>query len=152
MGDVIVRNVKARRDYEIIETLEAGIALKGSEVKSLRDRRANIDEAFARVQNGEIYLLNAHISEYGHANLFNHDPRAPRKLLLHKSEIRRLASYAQQKGYALIPLSLYWKNGLVKVELAIAKGRRKYDKREELKRRELDRQMRRALMHRLKNA
>lgn len=143
-------NRKARLDYEVIETIEAGIVLTGSEVKSLRERRANIDDAFARFVNNELFLHNAHISEYPNATHFNHDPKAPRKLLLHRSELRRLAGYLQQKGYTLVPLSLYWKNGLVKVELALARGRKQFDKRQVIKQRELDRQLKRALMHRLR--
>lgn len=149
MGD-IVTNSKARRDYHIIEVLEAGIALRGTEVKSLREGRAQINDAFAKVVNGEVYLYNAHIDEYSHGNWTNHDPRAPRKLLLKKSEIKRLAGLLTTKGYTLIPLSLYWKNRRVKVALALAKGKVEYDKRQDLKERETQKMIKRIMMHKLK--
>jgi SsrA-binding protein len=146
----IVTNPKARRDYHILETFEAGIVLKGTEVKSLRAGKGQIADAFARVDNNEAWLHNAHIEEYSHGNLFNHVPKAPRKLLLNKSEIRKLFELASVKGNALIPLSLYWKNGRVKVQIAVGKGKAQFDKREDLKRRESDREMKQATMKRLK--
>jgi len=146
----IVTNSKARRDYHILETFEAGIALRGTEVKALRARKAQIRDAFARVDNGEVFLYNAHIDEYSHGNLQNHQPKSPRKLLLHKSEIRKLFALASVKGNALVPLSMYWKNGRVKVALAVGKGKAEFDKREDLKERESDREVKRATMHRLK--
>ena len=146
----IVSNPKARRDYHILETFEAGIALKGTEVKSLRAGKAQIADAFARVENGEVWLYNAHIEEFTHGNVFNHPPKAPRKLLLHKSEIRKLFGLASVKGNALFPLAMYWKNGRVKVALGVGKGKAQFDKREDIKRRETDREMKRAVMHRLK--
>ena len=146
----IVTNSKARRDYHILETFEAGIALKGTEVKSLRAGKAQIADAFARVENGEVWLYNAHIEEFTHGNVFNHPPKAPRKLLLHKSEIRKLFGLASVKGNALFPLAMYWKNGRVKVALGVGKGKAQFDKREDIKRRETDREMKRAVMHRLK--
>jgi SsrA-binding protein len=146
----IVTNPKARRDYHILETFEAGIVLRGTEVKALRAGKGQIADAFARVENGEVYLHNAHIDEYSHGNLLNHQPKAVRKLLLHKSEIRKLFELAAVKGNALFPLSFYWKNGKVKVALGVGKGKAQYDKRETLKRRESDRELKRAQMHRLK--
>ena len=126
----IVTNSKARRDYHILETFEAGIVLRGTEVKALH---------------------NAHIDEYSHGNLQNHEPKATRKLLLHKSEIRKLFEFASIKGHALVPLSFYWKNGRVKVALAVGKGKAQYDKREDMKTRDADRELKRAQMHRLKS-
>jgi len=146
----IVTNSKARRDYHILETFEAGIVLRGTEVKALRAGKGQISDAFARVDNDEVYLHNAHIDEYSHGNLQNHEPKAVRKLLLHKSEIRKLFSLISVKGNALVPLSMYWKNGRVKVALAVGKGKAQYDKREDLKQREADREVKRASMHRLK--
>ena len=146
----IVTNSKARRDYHILDTFEAGIALRGTEVKSLRAGRGQISDAFARVEHDEVFLYNAHIEEYSHGNLQNHEPKAVRKLLLHKSEIRKLFGLAAVKGNALVPLSLYWKNGRVKVALAVGKGKAQYDKREDLKKRESDRELKRAQMHRFK--
>src|SRR5947208_14809887 len=142
----IVTNSKARRDYHILETFEAGIVLRGTEVKALRAGKGQIADAFARVDGGEVYLHNAHIDEYTHGNLQNHQPKAARKLLLHKSEIRKLFELAAIKGNALVPLSLYWKNGKVKVALAVGKGKAQYDKREDLKRRESERELKRATM------
>lgn len=146
----IVTNSKARRDYHILETFEAGIVLRGTEVKALRAGKGQIADAFARVENGEVFLYQAHIDEYAHGNLQNHQPKAPRKLLLHKSEIRKLFGLAAVKGHALVPLSFYWKNGRVKVALAVGKGKAQFDKREDLKRRETDRELKRATMHRFR--
>lgn len=147
----IVTNPKARRDYHVLETFEAGIVLRGTEVKALRAGKGQIADAYARVEEGEVFLYNAHIDEYSHGNLQNHQPKATRKLLLHKSEIRKLFGLAAVKGHALFPLSFYWKNGKVKVALAVGKGKAQYDKREDLKRRESDRELKRAQMHRLKS-
>ncbi len=146
----LLSNPKARRDYQILETLEAGIVLRGTEVKTLRAGKGQISDAFARVENGEVFLYNAHIDEYSHGNLQNHQPKAVRKLLLHKSEIRKLFEQASVKGNALLPLSFYWKNGKVKVALAVGKAKARYDKREELKEREADREVKRATMKRQK--
>jgi SsrA-binding protein len=145
-----VKNSKARRDYHILETFEAGIALHGTEVKALRAGKGQISDAFARVENEEVFLYNAHIDEYSHGNIGNHQPKATRKLLLHKSEIRKLFSLSSVKGNAIVPLSFYWKNGKVKVALAVGKGKAEYDKREDLKRRESDRELKRAKMHQSK--
>src|ERR1041385_2366177 len=134
----IVTNSKARHEYHILETFEAGIVLKGTELKALRAGKGQIRDAFARIENGQALLYNTHIDEYSHGNLQNHDPKAVRKLLLHKSEIRKLIGSTSIKGHALIPLSFYWKNGKVKVALALARGKLEYDKREDIKKREPD--------------
>jgi SsrA-binding protein len=144
----IVSNSKARRDYHILETFEAGIVLRGTEVKALRAGKGQIADAFARVQDGEVFLHNAHIEEYAHGNLQNHEPKSTRKLLLHKSEIRKLFELASVKGNALFPLSFYWKNGKVKVALGVGKGKQQFDKREDLKKRDSEREMKRATMRR----
>jgi SsrA-binding protein len=144
----IVTNRKARRDYHILETFEAGIVLRGTEVKSLRAGNGQIADAFARVEKDEVWLYNSHIDEYSHGNLQNHQPKAPRKLLLHKSEIRKLSSLVSVKGHVLVPLSFYWKSGKVKVSLAVGKSKQQFDKREELKQRESDRELKRAQMRR----
>ncbi|MBT5928432.1 MAG: SsrA-binding protein SmpB [Verrucomicrobia bacterium] len=146
----IVSNPKAKRDYHILELFEAGVALRGTEVKSLRAGRAQIRDAFARVENMEAWLYNAHIEEYSFGNWINHEPKAKRKLLLHKSEIRKIFGLAAIKGNAVFPLALYWKNGKVKVKLAIGKGKVQYDKREDLKKRDSDKELKRAMMHRFK--
>ncbi len=146
----IVTNSKARRDYHILETFEAGIVLHGTEVKALRAGKGQIGDAFARVEGDEVFLYNAHIDEYSYGNLQNHEPKAVRKLLLHKSEIRKLFSLASVEGNALVPLSLYWKNGKVKVALGVGKGKVQYDKRQDLKKRDSDREMKRAQMQRSK--
>ena len=134
MADILT-NSKARHEYHILETFEAGIVLKGTEVKALRAGKGQIRDAFARIENDQALLYNTHIDEYSHGNLQNHDPKAVRKLLLHKSEIRKLAGLLSAKGHALVPLSFYWKNGKVKVALGLGKGKVEYDKREDLKRR-----------------
>ena len=146
----ILHNSKARRDYHILNTFEAGIVLHGSEVKALRAGKAQISDAFAKVEKNEVWLHNAHIDEYTQANRFGHLPKAPRKLLLHKSEIRKLLELAASKGNALFPLSFYWKNGHVKVALAVGKGKVEFDKRQDIKEREADRELKRAAMHHLK--
>jgi SsrA-binding protein len=145
MADIL-NNPKARRDYHILETFEAGIVLRGTEVKSLRAGKGQISDAFARVEDNEVFLYNAHIDEYSFGNLRNHEPKAPRKLLLHKNEIRKLFGLASVKGNALVPLSFYWKNGKVKVALGVGKGKAQFDKREDLKKRESDRELKRATM------
>ncbi len=144
----IVTNSKARRDYHILEIYEAGIVLHGTEVKALRAGKGQIGDAFARVENNEVFLHNAHIDEYSHGNLQNHQPKSARKLLLHKSEIRKLSERASVKGNSLIPLSFYWKNGKVKVAIGVGQGKAQYDKREDLKKREADREVKRAVQRR----
>jgi SsrA-binding protein len=146
----ILHNSKARRDYHILQTFEAGIVLHGSEVKALRAGKAQIADAFARVEKNEVWLHNAHIDEYAQANRFGHVPKAPRKLLLHRSEIRKLFEWATLKGHALFPLSFYWKDGKVKVALAVGKGKAEFDKRQDIRDRESDRELKRAAMHHLK--
>jgi SsrA-binding protein len=146
----IVSNPKARRDYHILETFEAGIALKGTEVKALRAGKAQIADAFARIENDQAWLYNAHIDEYSFGNLQNHQPKAPRRLLLHKTEIRKLFGLASVKGNALFPLSFYWKDGKVKVAVGVGKGKVQFDKREDIKKRDTEREMKRATMHRFK--
>ena len=148
-GD-IVTNAKARRDFHILETYEAGIALKGTEVKALRAGKAQIADAFARIENDQAWLYNAHIDEYTFGNRENHQPKAPRRLLLHKSEIRKLFGLASVKGNSLVPLSMYWKNGKVKLALGVGKGKVEFDKREDIKKRDADRELKRATMHRFK--
>jgi SsrA-binding protein len=148
----ILTNSKARHEFHILETFEAGIVLRGTEVKALRAGKGQIRDAFARVENDEVYLYNAHIDEYSHGNLQNHDPKATRKLLLHKSEIRKLFGLASVKGNALLPLSLYWKNGKVKVALGVGKGKAQFDKREDLKKKEADRELKRMGMRRMKES
>lgn len=149
MSDILT-NSKARRDYHILEVFEAGIVLRGTEVKSLRAGRGQIRDAFARVEPDAVWLHNAHIDEYDHGNRENHPPKAPRKLLLHKSEIRKLSALAAVKGNALVPLSFYWKNGKVKVALAVGKGKVQYDKREDMKARDAERDLKRATLRRMK--
>src|SRR5436189_458001 len=149
MADIL-NNSKARRDFHILETFEAGIVLRGTEVKALRAGKGQIRDAFARVEKDEVFLYNAHIDEYAFGNLQNHEPKAPRKLLLHKAEIRKLFGLSSVKGNALFPLSFYWKNGKVKVTLAVGKGKVQYDKRQDLKKRDADRELKRASMQRLK--
>lgn len=149
MADILT-NSKARRDYHILETFEAGIVLRGTEVKALRAGLGQIRDAYAMVQEGEVWLHNCHIDEYTHGNRQNHQPKVPRKLLLHKSEIRKLFSLAGVKGNAIVPLALYWKNGRVKVRLAVGKGKAEFDKREDIKEREAERELKRATMMRSK--
>jgi len=141
-------NRKARHEYEVLETFEAGIALLGTEVKSLRAGWANLQDSFAAVEGGEVYLVNCHISPYPGASVFNHDPLRKRKLLLHREEIRRLIGKVQEKGLTLIPLSVYLKGGKVKVELALARGKKLYDRREDLKERAIQREVEQALKRR----
>lgn len=144
-GKVIVQNRKARHDYFIEETFEAGIALTGTEVKSLRLGRANLQDSYAVIKDGEVFIQGMHISPYDQGNRFNHDPLRVRKLLLNRYEINKLIGLTQKKGFALIPLSLYFKKGLVKVELAVCRGKKLYDKRQDIARRdaarEIDRRM-----------
>jgi SsrA-binding protein len=149
MADIL-NNPKARRDYHIIETFEAGIVLHGTEVKSLRAGKGQIADAFARVEKDEVFLHNAHIDEYAQGNRENHQPKSVRKLLLHKSEIRKLFGLSSVEGNAIFPLSFYWKDGRVKVALAVGKGKVQYDKRQDLKKRDSDRELKRATMKRMK--
>lgn len=136
---VVITNRKARHDYFIIDTLEAGLVLKGTEVKSLRAGNANLLDSHALVKNGEVWLFGMHISPYEHASFENHDPRRTRKLLLSSREIRRLLARVQEKGLTIIPLSVYFKGPYAKIELAVAQGKKSYDKREALKQRDAKR-------------
>lgn len=137
----ITVNKKAFHDYIVLETIEAGIVLTGTEIKSVREARVNIREAYARPENGEIWLLNAHIAQYSHGNRYNHNPVRPRKLLLHKSQIRSLAQDLAKKGLTLVPLKLYLKNGRAKVELGLARGKKLHDKREAMIERAAEREV-----------
>jgi SsrA-binding protein len=137
----VCQNRKARHEYFILETYEAGLVLKGTEVKSLRAGKANLKDSFARIENGELWLENMHISPYEQGNRFNHEPKRPRKLLMHKAEIMRLWGKSREKGLAMIPLRIYFKDGRAKVELALAKGKKLYDKREDIAKREAEREI-----------
>lgn len=148
MIKTIAVNKKAVHDYFIFERIEAGIVLKGTEVKSLRDGRANLKDSYARVNNGEVFLLDCHISPYPCGGHFNHDPERPRKLLLRKKEIKKLLGKMTEKGMTLIPTRLYFKEGLVKVELGLAKGKKQYDKRDALRKKEERREIERAFKER----
>ena len=144
---LVAENRKARHKYVVIETLECGIALRGSEVKSLRQGKISLDEAYARVKNNEVWLVGCDIQEYSHASRMNHEPKRPRKLLLHRREIRKFADQAFEKGLTLVPLKVYFKRGIAKILVGICRGKKLYDKREQMKkdtvRREIDRAMRR---------
>ncbi len=142
---VIATHRKAYFQYEILEKYEAGLVLQGSEVKSLREGKANLSDAYALLHHNELVLLNCHISSYPHAGPFNHEPLRTRKLLMHRNEIEKLAGKISEKGLTLIPLRLYFKKGKAKVELGVAKGKKLYDKRETIKRREQDREMSKAM-------
>jgi SsrA-binding protein len=144
MGEkLICQNKKAWHHYFIEDRYEAGIALQGTEVKSLREGKANLGDSYGKIEKGEIFLVDAHISPYNFGNRFNHDPLRTRKLLLHKKEIRRLIGKVQERGFTLIPLRLYFSDGKAKVELGLAKGKRLFDKRESLKRKTMERDMER---------
>ncbi|MBI5641714.1 MAG: SsrA-binding protein SmpB [Nitrospirae bacterium] len=145
---IITQNRKAFHDYAIEETVEAGIMLVGTEVKSLREGKANLKDSYVLIKNAEAFLLNCHISPYSHGNIMNHDPLRTRKLLLHKKEIARLQGKAIQKGYSLIPLKLYFKGSHVKVEIGLARGKKQYEKRETIKKKEADREIERAMKSR----
>jgi SsrA-binding protein len=142
---VVARNRKARHEYEVLETFEAGIELKGPEVKSLRASGVSFQDAFARVDQGEVWLHSLHISPYEQANRFNHDPTRPRRLLLSRQEIRQLHAKTEEKGLTLVPLDIYFVRGYAKLTLAVARGKKLHDKRETLKRRQQDREARRAM-------
>ncbi|MCK5306884.1 MAG: SsrA-binding protein SmpB [Candidatus Omnitrophica bacterium] len=143
----IVSNPAARRDYEVLEVYEAGIELKGAEVKSLRNHRANLKGSFARLKGDEVFISGFQITPYDKSGNYLPDPKRERKLLLHKKEILKLVSKTSERGFTLIPLSLYFKRGMAKVELALCKGKRMYDKRESLKRKTHEIEMKRALRH-----
>ena len=145
---IICQNKKARHNYFIEETLEAGLVLLGTEVKSLREGKANLVDSFADIQGGEVYLISSHISPYEACNQFNHHPTRKRKLLLHKKEITRLIGKTREQGYNLIPLKVYFKGGRAKVELAVAKGKKLYDKRASIKKRQAEREIDSAMKNR----
>ena len=147
---VVADNRRARFNYEIDERIEAGIALTGTEIKSVREGKVNLADGYARIDRGETWLRNVHIAQWSHASWEQHDPTRPRKLLLHRDEIGHLAGAVAQRGYTLVPLRLYLKNGIAKVELGLAKGRRRYDKRQVIKEREAAREMGAAIRRRMK--
>jgi SsrA-binding protein len=142
---VVCQNRKAFHDYSIEDTLEAGIALSGTEVKSLREGKANLKDSYVLVKGGEVFLLNCHISPYSHGNIMNHDPVRTRKLLLHRKEIERMSGKAAAKGYTLIPLKIYFKASFAKVEIGLAKGKRLFEKRDSIKEREAKREIEKAM-------
>ncbi|WEG13646.1 SsrA-binding protein SmpB [Pullulanibacillus sp. KACC 23026] len=141
----IAENRRARHDYFIEETFEAGLVLMGTEIKSIRKRSVNFTDAFARVENGEVFLYNMHISPYEQGNRYNHDPLRPRKLLLHKKEINKLIGASKETGYTIVPLKMYIKNGFCKILIGVGKGKKNYDKRESEKQRTADRQIAKAV-------
>ena len=141
---LIADNRKASHDYHFLETFEAGIALVGTEVKAMREGRAQLRDSYCRIEGGEAYLLGAHIEQYSHSGSSSHDPVRPRKLLLHKAELNKLLGKTTEKGLTIVPLRLYFKNGRVKLAIALAKGKKAYDKRETIKRREVERETRAA--------
>ena len=148
MAKILTNNKKARHEYFIEQEYEAGIALKGTEVKSLRLGKASVNEAFCQIRNGEVYIYGMHISPYEQGNRNNVDPLRTRKLLLHRREINRLIGATKEKGYTIIPLSVYLKNGLVKVKIGLAKGKKLHDKRETIAKRDSDRRIQQALRRR----
>lgn len=142
---ILAQNKKARFNFEILETYEAGIELKGTEVKSIRLGKINLGEGFASIDNSEVFLKQVHISPYEQGNIFNVDPLRPRKLLLHKYEIQKLIGETTQKGYTLVPLKMYLKRGKVKIEIGLARGKKNYDKREALQKKDVERRLQREL-------
>ena len=151
-GEVVnvCRNRRAHHEYEIHDTIECGVMLVGTEVKSLREGHASLEDAYAKVENGEVWLIGCEIPEYPYGNRLNHKPKRPRKLLLRRSEINKFAGKASEKGFTLVPLRVYFKNGLAKVEVAVARGKQRYDKRQALKKAEAKREMDRATSRRRK--
>jgi len=148
---IVATNKNAYHDYEILETMESGIALTGSEVKSLREGRVSLKESYADFNGSELFLIDCNISPYHAANIFNHEPKRPRKLLLHRRELKRLAGKVQEKGLTLIPTKIYFnERGLVKIELALARGKKTYEKREALKKRDIEREIRAEIKKRLR--
>ena len=145
---IVTENRKARHEYHIMETYEAGLVLTGTEVKSLRSGKSNLQDSYARVENGELMLYNMHISPYAQGNQFNQEPKRTRKLLMHKQEIMRLLGKTKEKGLALIPLKVYFKNGLAKVDLSLARGKKMYDRRDDIAERDAKRDMDRVMKER----
>jgi len=148
MVQIIAKNKKAKHDYFVEERLEAGLVLQGTEVKSCREGRINFKDAYCDFLNGELYVLQMHISPYPHAGVFNHEPERPRKLLLHKRELKRLLGKIKEKGLTLVPLALYLKGNRIKLEIGLARGKKLYDKRESIKQRDTERQLRAAVKER----
>ncbi|HWA57747.1 MAG TPA: SsrA-binding protein SmpB [Gemmatimonadales bacterium] len=146
--EIVARNPKATHDYHILETWEAGLVLTGTEVKSLRDKKVSIKEGFARVANNEVFLEGINITPYEQGNRYNHEPVRTRKLLLHRREIQRLIGAVEQKGLTLVPLELYFRNGVAKVKLALGRGKKQHDRRDDLRRRDAEREVARALAQR----
>jgi SsrA-binding protein len=142
---IVARNRRARHEFDLIETVEAGIVLTGTEVKSLRNGKASLEESYAGIENGEVWLYGCDIPEYLQANRMNHKPKRPRKLLLHRREIDRLIAKASERGLTIVPLKIYFKDGMAKVEICVARGRKLYDKREALKKQDAKRDIDRAL-------
>jgi SsrA-binding protein len=149
-GKALAQNRKAYHDYFIEETYEAGVVLSGTEIKSIRRGSANLRDAYAQINNGEVWLLNMHVSPYEQGNRFNHEPLRPRKLLLHKSEIAKLVGAVKEEGFTLVPTKLYLRNGFCKVEVGLAKGKKQYDKRQDIKKKDAQRDIQRALRDRQK--
>ncbi|WP_316032057.1 SsrA-binding protein SmpB [Listeria monocytogenes] len=147
-GKLVAQNKKARHDYAIEETFEAGIVLQGTEIKSVRNARVNLKDSYARIDKGEIFLHNMHISPYEQGNRYNHDPLRTRKLLLHKKQISRLIGETKESGYSIVPLKMYIKDGYAKVLIGVARGKKKYDKRQDLKQKEAQRDIERAFKER----
>ncbi|MBN1794744.1 MAG: SsrA-binding protein SmpB [Candidatus Omnitrophica bacterium] len=150
MMKIVATNRKAHRDYHVLETVECGIELRGTEVKSLRENGANLKDGFARVEKDEVFLYNIHISPYAYGNIHNHEPERVRRLLLKRGQIRTLKEKVGQKGFTLVPLTLYFKRGYAKIELGIVRGKRTYDKRETIRKKETQREIDRALRQRQK--
>ena len=147
MQKLIAKNPVARHNYEIIDKIEAGIVLYGTEIKSIRAGKVNLKESYASIKNGEVYIHMMHISPYEHGNIFNKDPLRDRKLLLNKSEINELIGMIQTKGYTLVPISLYFKNSIVKVELGIGRGKKLYDKRQDIIKKEAERRVKKYMWY-----
>ena len=145
---IAAENRKAFHDYHVLETFEAGVALVGTEVKAIREGRVNLRDSFGRVEGGEIFVHNVHISPYSHRGYADHDPLRPRKLLLHRQEIRKLIGKTTERGMTLVPLRMYFKNGRVKIAIGLAKGKKEYDRRETIRKRETDRETRAAIKER----
>lgn len=145
MSNTVAKNPVAKHNYEILETLETGIVLTGTEIKSIRNGKVNLKDSYANIKNGEVYIYNMHISHYEQGNIQNKDPLRNRKLLLNKREINKLYGMIKQKGYSLIPISLYFKRNFIKVELGIGKGKKLYDKRQDIAKKESERRIERAL-------
>ena len=143
--ELICRNKRAYHEYEIFETLECGLVLTGTEVKSLRAGAGGLEDAYAKIEDGEVWLINSEIPEYSMAHRYNHKPKRPRKLLLHRREVGKFAGKASQRGFTLVPLKMYFKNGLAKVEIGVARGKQEYDKRQDKKKADADRAIRQAM-------